>query len=91
MKDTSEKQRTPFVFSLKNKVRSKEPLIWTMKMTKKKFIKKRLQHGCFPVKLRTLILKNICEQLLFILITFNFTKDGPLTVGKTAVQNKFAE
>ena len=32
------------------------------------FIKKRLQHGCFPVKLakflRTPIFKNICEQLL---------------------------
>ena len=32
------------------------------------FIKKELQHGCFPVNfgkfLRTLILKNICERLL---------------------------
>ena len=32
-----------------------------------KFIKKRLQHGCFPVNIakffRTTILKNICEWL----------------------------
>ena len=39
MKDTSEKQRIPFVFSLKNKVRSKELLIWTTKMTKKLEVK----------------------------------------------------
>ena len=35
-----------------------------------KFIKKRLQRWCFPVKfakfLRTSILKNICERLLFV-------------------------
>ena len=35
------------------------------------FIKKRLQHRCFPVKfakfLRTAILKNICKQLLLVM------------------------
>ena len=34
----------------------------------KNFVKKRLQHRCFPVKfaefLRTLILKNMCERIL---------------------------
>ena len=37
------------------------------------FIKKRLQHWCFPVNiakiLRTAILKNICERLLLKLTT----------------------
>ena len=36
----------------------------------RKFIKKRLQHRCFPVNiskfLGTTILKNICEQLAFL-------------------------
>ena len=36
------------------------------------FIKKKLQHRCFPVKfakiLRTSILKNICEELLLIML-----------------------
>ena len=37
------------------------------------FIKKRLQHRCFPEKfLRTSIFKNICEQLLL-----NLLKMGP--------------
>ena len=49
------------------------------------FVKKRLQHRCFPVKfskfLRTPILKNICEQLLLGLliqikkVTFNTFDD----------------
>ena len=41
------------------------------------FIKKRLQHGCFPVKfakfLRTSILKNICERLLLKISTLQKT------------------
>ena len=43
------------------------------------FLKKRLQHSCFPVNiakfLRTLILMKICEQLLlqFLLLTVNIS------------------
>ena len=43
------------------------------------FLKKRLQHRCFPVNiakfLRTLILMKICEQLLlqFLLLTVNIS------------------
>ena len=40
------------------------------------FIKKRLQHECFPVNhakyLRTRILKNVCELLLLEMLTTNF-------------------
>ena len=40
------------------------------------FIKKKLQHTCFPVSIaefsRTLISKNICKQLLLIRILFDF-------------------
>ena len=48
------------------------------------FLKKRLQHGCFPVSiakfLRTLILIKICEQLLlpFLLLTVNIPSQGLL-------------
>ena len=39
-----------------------------LKLQALNFIKKRLQHSCFPVKIRkfkrTLFLKNVCEQLL---------------------------
>ena len=43
------------------------------------FIKKRLQHRCFPVKfvkfLRKLILKNICERMfLYICVNFELSK-----------------
>ena len=42
------------------------------------FIKKRLQHRCFPVKfanfLRTPNLKNICERLLLLLLSLVWTK-----------------
>ena len=42
------------------------------------FVEKRLQPGCFPVKLgkllRAPILKNICEQQLLYCIDFTFIK-----------------
>ena len=50
------------------------------------FIKKRLQHWCFPMNiakfLRTLILKKICEQLLlpFLLLTVNISSQGLIYV-----------
>ena len=46
------------------------------------FLKKRLQHRCFPVNiaefLSTLILMKICEQLLlpFLLLTANISSEG---------------
>ena len=52
-------RKTPVLESLFNKVAG---------LRARSFIKKRLQHRCFPVKLatflRTSILKNICEQLV---------------------------
>ena len=52
-------RKTPVFQSLFNKVAGLQAC---------NFIKKRLQHSCFPAKfanfLRTPILKNICEQLL---------------------------
>ena len=61
------------------------------------FIKKRLQHWCFPVNfakfLRTCILKNICERLLLFVSPQNtianssgvFALDGTLTEFKESI------
>ena len=45
-----------------------ESFLWSCRLWACKFLKKRLQHKCFPVKFaklrRTPILKSICRQLL---------------------------
>ena len=55
-------RQTPSLESLLNKVPGLKAC---------NFIEKKLQHRCFPMKfakfLRTTILKNICERLLFLL------------------------
>ena len=56
------------------------------------FIKKRLQHFCFPVKfpnfLRTSILKNICERLLLFVSPQNTTanRSGMFALDETLTE-----
>ena len=56
------------------------------------FIKKRLQHGCFPLNiakfLRTPILKNICERLLFYLLLSPIPQ-LKLTTNHRCIRSKF--
>ena len=56
------------------------------------FIKKRLQHKCFPKNiakfLRTTILKNICEQLLLVLVKSRLVSPEILTCCKRQQQQK---
>ena len=58
------------------------------------FIKKRLQHRCFPIKfakfLRTPILKNICERLFLFVSSQNTitNSSGEFGLGKTSTECK---
>ena len=78
-------KKTPLLQSLFNNVAGLRPC---------SFIKKRLQHRCFPVNIaksaRTPNLKNICTRLLLHLFSLSFLYRINLSVNKvTSIENNF--
>ena len=78
--------KAPVLESLSNKVAGLQAC---------NFVKKRLQHWCFPVKfakfLRTSILRNICEELLLFVSPQNTIANnrGAFALGETLTESNF--